>query len=254
LLRRRKPFSYILHVLFSLSSFLSFFTAETADPAQSENNTEESSSKPSAPKKRLRTAFTTPQLRSLELSFRVCPYPDSYGREQIAGLTGVEESKIQVWFQNRRARYRKREKPLEAQQSSSCGPTSIHPSTMMQLQAYFAAAALQAGGVRPQNAPGPPPVPQQFYAPGSPFFATGFATMPAAAAYPLPGYYPYPTASSASSTPMDLMAAAAQIHANANGNGNTNGNTNGNGNADTTDTNNDVDTDENAQESDKEEQ
>lgn len=46
--------------------------------------------------KRLRTAFTAAQLRALEYSFRVCPYPDSYAREQIARTTAIDEAKIQV--------------------------------------------------------------------------------------------------------------------------------------------------------------
>ena len=102
---------------------------------------------------------------------------------------------------------------MEAQKSSAgAGQSPAHHSAM--LQAYFTAAALQQGGIKPPNTPGPS-VPQQFYAPGGPFYATGFATMPAAAAYPHPGYYPYPVATS---TPMDVMAAAAQTHGNANKN------------------------------------
>ena len=46
--------------------------------------------------KRLRTAFTTTQLRSLEYYFRVCPYPDNMGRDVISRVTGIDESKIQV--------------------------------------------------------------------------------------------------------------------------------------------------------------
>ena len=46
--------------------------------------------------KRLRTAFTATQLRALEYTFRMCPYPDSYGREQIARATAISEAKIQV--------------------------------------------------------------------------------------------------------------------------------------------------------------
>lgn len=48
------------------------------------------------PTKRLRTAFTSCQLRELEYAFRMCPYPDSSLREQIASSTGIEENKIQV--------------------------------------------------------------------------------------------------------------------------------------------------------------
>jgi hypothetical protein len=180
----------------------------------------------------MRTAFTTTQLRSLEYSFRVCPYPDSYGREQIASLTGINESKIQVWFQNRRARYRKREKPLEAQQSSGgAGPSSAtfshhahhaHHSAMM--QAYFTAAALQQGAARLPITPSTPlgPLPQlpQFYT--TPMTNPFIAAMPPAAAAavtgsplsypPPPGLFTYPATSPMT---LDLMAAAAQMQANA---------------------------------------
>ena len=98
--------------------------------------------------------------------------------------------------------------PLEAQKPSAAAvPNPAQQSAM--LQAYLTALALQQGGIKPPNAPGPS-VSQQFYAPGGPFYATGFAAMPAAAPYPHPGYYPYPVPTS---TP---MAAAAQTQGNAN--------------------------------------
>ncbi len=63
--------------------------------------------------KRPRTAFTSSQLKGLEYYFRLCPYPDTMGRDVISRVTGIDDAKIQVWFQNRRARYRKREQPLK---------------------------------------------------------------------------------------------------------------------------------------------
>ena len=99
--------------------------------------------------------------------------------------------------------------PLEAQNPPAAVVRNPAQQSAM-LQAYLTALALQ-GGIRPPNAPGPS-VPQQFYAPGGPFYATGFAAMPrpAAAAYPHPGYYPYPVPTS---TP---MAAAVQTQGNTN--------------------------------------
>jgi len=100
--------------------------------------------------KRPRTAFTAFQLKSLEYYFRTCPYPDSMARDVISRTTGVEDGKIQVWFQNRRARYRKRQQTTQPsvptkprkRSSSSLPPTPTHAAMTTQLlQHYYAAMA-----------------------------------------------------------------------------------------------------------------
>ena len=57
--------------------------------------------------RRARTTFNNDQLEMLEQSFQRTQYPDVYTREDLGQKTGMSETRIQVWFSNRRARLRK---------------------------------------------------------------------------------------------------------------------------------------------------
>ncbi|KAL7382670.1 hypothetical protein ABVT39_026201 [Epinephelus coioides] len=67
---------------------------------------------PPAPKKKTRTLYSTDQLEHLEALFEEDHYPDTEKRKVIAASVGVTPQRIMVWFQNRRAKWRKVERSI----------------------------------------------------------------------------------------------------------------------------------------------